>query len=40
MRGFLEKAGTEVRAVQRVVNHAAHINSLDSAHDGILPHHC
>ncbi len=38
MRCFLEKAGTKVRPVQRVVNHAAHINSPDSAHDGILPH--
>jgi hypothetical protein len=40
MRGFLEKAGTEVCAVQHVVNHATHIHSPDSAHDGVLPHHC
>jgi hypothetical protein len=38
MRCLLEKAGTKVRPVQRVVNYAAHINSPDSAHDRILPH--
>jgi hypothetical protein len=36
---FLEKPGTEVRAVQDVVNPAANLNAPDSAHDVILAHH-
>jgi hypothetical protein len=38
MSGASEQAGTKVRAVQNVVNHAADIHPPSSAHEGILPH--
>ena len=37
MRCFLQQTGTKLRPVQRGVNHAANINSPDSAGAGILP---
>ena len=37
MRGPLEKARTKIRAVERVVDHATDIDSLDSSHARILP---
>jgi len=39
MSGFPEKARPKVRAVQHMVNHAAHINSSRSTHDRILAHY-
>ena len=37
MSGIPEQAGTKVRAVQHVVNHASNIHPPNSAHNGILP---
>jgi hypothetical protein len=36
MRRFSEQPGTEVRAVQDVINHAAHMNLPRSAHNRML----